>query len=141
MIFREYNGGPVKYWSVEIRFDRRLTRSEVRRLAGHLGADMDLDGVAIGEDGVVSDHWPHDWPGANADASLVGALRRFGMPCRVCAAPAGRDCAGRWVCPEVCADPTCCPSPRCTLGGCGACAPVFTEQDWQRLDFAATGAP
>lgn len=141
-VFREYDGQPRKYWSVEVRFVRRLTASEVRRLAAYLAADMDLDGVHVGEDGVVSDHWPHDWASDWTNVPLAQALKRLGVPCKVRAAPSGRDCLGRGACPSgLCHDVACCPEPRCELGSCGGCDPVFTEQDWQHLDFRAPSAP
>lgn len=134
-VFGVVNGEPVKYWFLEVRYRRRLTRSEVRNLCDYLPVDVDGQSVIVGEDGVVSNHWPDDWCNAWTNVPLAQALKRLNIPCRVRAAPAGRDCAGRGVCDAVCLDPTCCPSPRCEVGGCGSCDPVFTEADWQHLDF------
>jgi len=137
-VFREYNGETQKYWSVEVRFSRRLTHAEVRNLVAYIGSDMDLDGVTIGEDGLISDHWPNDWACDWTNVPLAQSLKRLNIPCRVRAAPAGRDCGGRGVCPSgICEDVVCCPESRCKLGACGSCDPVFTDDDWQHLDFQA----
>jgi hypothetical protein len=140
-VFREYNGQPQKYWSVEVQWARRLTRRETRRFTRYLSAEMNLDAIKIYPTGITSDHWPHEWADDWTNMHLAHALKRLGVACCVRAAPAGRDCSGRGVCPAVCDDATCCASPRCILGGCGSCDPVFTEADWQHLDFKATNGP
>lgn len=141
-VFREHGGVPQKYWSVEVLFDRPLTRRKLRRFTLYLSAEMDLDTIKIYPTGITSNHWPHDWAGAWTNFDLAHALKRLGVSCRVRAAPAGRDCAGRNACTSgICDDVTCCPAPHCELGGCGSCDPVFTEADWQHLDFKATNGP
>lgn len=146
-VFRQFNGRPAKYWAVEVRFARRLTREEIRRLRSDqpFGLYLDAGGrvewldAHVGEDGIVTDDWFNHWPSEWDNETLVTALRPLGIPCRVRAAPSGRDCAGPGRCsrhhewdgvPE-----------RCELGRADSCDPIFTDADWQYLDFYSTENP
>lgn len=147
-VFRKFNGRPAKYWAVEVRFARRLTRAEIRRLRAErpFGLCLDAEGrvgwtdAHVGEDGIVTDDWFDHWPCEWDNETLVSALRPLGIPCRVRAAPNGRDCAGRGACSHISdGDPDC--PPWCEIGAACSCEPVFTDADWQYIDFNSTENP
>lgn len=116
----------AKWWTLEIRPERPLRRREQRLLATMLGVELE---ACVGEDGGLWDPWWHDWPGPSDEVLIQDFVRRLGIPCRVRAAPSGRDCGG--VCRGY-------PDVPCTLGDAGSCDPVFCDADWIRIDPRAT---
>lgn len=147
-VFGDVNGRPAKYWAVEVRFARRLTRAEIRRLrteqpfALYLNAEGRVEWLDahVGEDGIIIDDWYDHWPCEWDNEYLVTSLRPIGIPCRVRAAPYGRDCMGRGACSLISdGDPDC--PPWCEIGDARSCEPVFTDADWHHLDFNSTENP
>lgn len=118
---------PAKWWVLELRFSRKLTRAQQRRLR-LVFDEYDLSSLHVGEDGMVGD-WPDKWPGGPKSAftgELARAIRLNGVPGRVRAAPIGRDCPGDHSCQD--ADPWG-PRHRCTPGQSGM-DPIWRVSDW-----------
>lgn len=110
-----------KWWRVELRFTRPLTKREVRALATAQGLDCGHCGV----DGAVWEQWPERWPKRWSERYLVAALRKMGLPFRIRAAPLGHGC----VDPECMAECTTATSNAC------ACDPDMSSVVWR----ASTG--
>ena len=119
--------GQHKWWVVEARFARPLTKREVRRIVGQLPLPIEDGDRIVGRDGLVTDQWPDKWPTAADGAVVLGALRSAGVPFKWRAAPYGRDC-----------DTACAYADE--QGGNGhcergsnatACPPSWTDADWQ----------
>lgn len=121
MIFPSYPGKWAKWWSVEVRFARPLTRREVHRFRLALG-----DAVAggyIGTDGATWWKWWNKWPGEGDERLLREAIGRIRVPARIRAAPLGRDCGDGEVC--VRSD--------VTRKMCGH-SPEWVEEDWTHVE-------
>lgn len=120
-----FEGDYLKWWAVEARFDRALTRREARRLETAYGPWLSPAYGHIGRDGMVWGQWWNKWPSAHHDgAELVRVMQRTGVPGVVRAAPFGRDCVGGWSCAGLGGDE------RCDLGRAWSCSPVLTRADW-----------
>lgn len=113
----------AKWWTLELRFEARLTGAQVRLLAD---VSREYEGV-VGVDGGVWESWD-DWP-EPAGEPIRDVVRRIGLRALVRAAPFGRDC-GPWC---IAYDGFA-PTRKCELGASGACAPVLTHEDWIRLE-------
>lgn len=125
-----FEGPCRKWWAVEARFDRPLTRREVRVLERAYGSwASPLYGAFFGADGMVWNQWWNKWPSASEDgANLLAAMQRVGVPGVVRAAPFGRDCPGGEACPIWhYHDP---PSRFCRVGANHSGSPVFRDADW-----------
>jgi hypothetical protein len=125
-------GRRAKWWSVEVRPERRLRPREVRWLA----SQHELEGAAVGQDGIVCDQWWNSWPGTRDSWSLLDIIRRLGVPALVRVAPFGRDCPGA-DCPNACREFDA--SHRCIIGSAFSADPVWTKADWKRVDPRGTG--
>lgn len=68
--FHDSTGRPVKWWDIEIRFSRRLTRREQRRLRLRL---RDLV-YAVGQDGVAPQMLMEKWPNTLTAAQIWRAV-------------------------------------------------------------------
>lgn len=124
------DGTAWKWWAVEVRFDRSLTRRQIRTMkepgGGHAGAD-----------GAIWEQWPSKRPTADEDgAQLLRALAAVGVPGRWRAAPFGWRCPGD-DCPHAHGEQ----GHRCVLGYVDACDPVWSDEDWHAFDFAAISSP
>lgn len=86
---------PAK-WVVEVRFARRLSKRERRRIERALAGVLRWyrEEVIVGIDGIVCEQWPVKWPGIEHGKATVTALRLARVPFRIRAAPFGRDCSG-----------------------------------------------
>lgn len=109
-----------KWWAVEIRFVRALTRREIRKLTKSLKQTSPGE---IGTDGFVTDQWWNKWPGEYDGEILLNAIRRIGIPARIRHAYRGRDCE----CVDF--DRAC-----TTRSNAASCAPVLREEDWISID-------
>lgn len=125
---------PWKWWAVEVRFDRPLTRGEARAFGGVFAA---WDDGGAGEDGASWDQWWNKYPGEYDDGMLLDAMRRAGVPGCVRAVPFGRDCPGGIGCPLAFgAD-----RHRCRVGDVFALHPTFTDADWIGVDASRVETP
>ncbi len=95
-----------KWWAVEVRFARPLTRRQVRRLEKRLQYFL-LDGGSVGQDGLLIEQWSNKWPWTSQDGRwLLDALQGL-PPARLRVCPIGYGCTslepcelGREVCGE-----------------------------------------
>lgn len=114
-----------KWFALEVRFERALTRREIRRLEQLALEYGDTVGVHIGRDGLVTDQWPSKWPDQEDEESLREALE--GLPAhRVRTAPYGATCT-----PESCPEHEACSA---NLGSADSCLPDLSQRDWISLE-------
>lgn len=123
------HGRWAKWWTVEIRFDRPLTRAEVRQITRSFEGYRNGD---AGVDGAFWRQWWNSYPGTDDEGYVRAAMRRVGVPGCMRAAPYGRDCAGAPTCAAV--DYPGCPVATCEIGRPESCDPVFTDADWIAVD-------
>jgi hypothetical protein len=118
------HGVYYKWWTVELRFSRPLTRRQYRGL-DTLSAPW-RSGI-VGRDGGYWSRWWNSYPDKADSDLIIRTAARTGIPAKVRAAPLGRDCPGDQSCP--CADPEE-PNHRCMLGSTYSPSPVFVPSDW-----------
>lgn len=85
--FRDSDGRPVKWWDIEIRFGRRLTRREQRRLRLRAGELVSV----IGQDGVAPQMLMEKWPDAATSARIQHVVAGLPDP-KVWIAHFGQTC-------------------------------------------------
>lgn len=110
--------GRSKWWHVEARFDRRITRAQARRVAASLDPLLSSC-IVVGVDGLRAEPWPGSWPGRNEWGRMIRGLSVPGVPFRLRVAPRGRDC-----------DETCEGFPCATDSNVVSCPPVWRDADW-----------
>lgn len=120
------HGRWAKWWAVEVRFDRPLTRREADVFVRVF--DPWRTG-AFGVDGAVWDQWWNSYPGEHDGQMLLDAMRCVDVPGVLRAAPFGRDCPGGWSCYRADDD-----GHRCRLGDAISGDPIFTNDDWIGVD-------
>jgi hypothetical protein len=111
----------AKWWYVELRFAKPLTRRQIKIVLRHL---PNWNGGGVGKDGAIWDQWWNSWPGAGDEALIFETVERIGFDAKVRAIPFGRDCPGA-SCFVAFDD-----SHRCRLGSADSIHPTPVESDW-----------
>ncbi len=114
-------GGPMKWWAVQLRFDRPLSTRQLRLLT-----DLNGNGGHVDRDGADWDQWDHDWaePDDDSETELLELLKRIDVPCRRRAAPTG------WQCP--CYQACSFEKDKCEPGR--GCDPDWSDVPWIPFD-------
>lgn len=128
IIFKQpKNQHQYKWWAVEVRFSKPLTKKQVRVLTEHLD-DCHSQGHA-GTDGMYLNQWFNKYPGDWDSEQIVDMIQKIGVDAKVRAAPYGRGCPQNETC--VCSEGEHDTNHRCEWGRPESCEDVgWTEADW-----------
>ena len=117
----------LKWWSVEIRFSKPLSKKQVRVLTDHI--DECCSSGHAGADGMYLDQWYNSYPGTWDADQITSMIRKIGVDARVRTAPYGRGCPQNQTC--VCAMDENDTKHKCEWGRPESCVDVaWTEADW-----------